>query len=277
MAKESGGVTIIKKKKVAGGDGHHGGAWKVAYADFVTAMMAFFLLMWLLNATTEDQRRGIADYFRPTIPIHRTAGGGDGPMNGESAVSQETLEMIGTGAVTNRDAKDKRDGPEADGRAMQEGEALASVERDLLGSTGESEHEDALLQHVTTRVTDEGLVIELFDLPDSPLFVGSSEVLTDTGDELLRLIADVSQQVTNRLAVRVHLNAQPLTTSSYDGWSLSTGRALRSREVLARGGLLPQRFEQVTGKADKVPAQPDPFDVRNRRIEIVLLRNRAAG
>ena len=75
---------IIKRKKVSGGDGHHGGAWKVAYADFVTAMMAFFMMMWLLNATTEQQRKGIADYFSPTIPITRISGGGDGSFGGES-------------------------------------------------------------------------------------------------------------------------------------------------------------------------------------------------
>src|SRR6056297_3221594 len=92
---------IIKKKKVIAGDGHHGGAWKVAYADFVTAMMAFFLLMWLLNATTEKQRKGIADYFSPTIPINRVSGGGDGNFGGKSVFSEETLPQNGTGA-TNR-------------------------------------------------------------------------------------------------------------------------------------------------------------------------------
>jgi chemotaxis protein MotB len=80
---------IIKRKKVINEAGHHGGAWKVAYADFVTAMMAFFMLMWLLNATTEDQRKGIADYFNPTIPIFRVSGGGDGATRGESIIAQE--------------------------------------------------------------------------------------------------------------------------------------------------------------------------------------------
>lgn len=89
---------IIKRKKVVGGDGHHGGAWKVAYADFVTAMMAFFLLMWLLNATTEKQRKGLADYFAPTIPINRVSGGGSGAFGGDSVFSEETLPQNGTGA-----------------------------------------------------------------------------------------------------------------------------------------------------------------------------------
>src|SRR5210317_2038213 len=89
---------IIKRKKIIAADGHHGGAWKVAYADFVTAMMAFFMLMWLLNATTEKQRKGIADYFSPTIPINRVSGGGDGSFGGDSVFSEMTLPQNGVGA-----------------------------------------------------------------------------------------------------------------------------------------------------------------------------------
>src|SRR6056297_3628283 len=99
---------IIKRKKVVAGGGHHGGAWKVAYADFVTAMMAFFLLMWLLNATTENQRKGLADYFSPTIPVNRISGGGDGSFGGDSVFSENTLARNGIGA-TNRRATESRE------------------------------------------------------------------------------------------------------------------------------------------------------------------------
>ncbi len=92
---------IIKRKKVVGGGGHHGGAWKVAYADFVTAMMAFFLLMWLLNATTEKQRKGLSDYFNPTIPVTRASGGGDGMMGGDSMFAEETKARTGAGGTSN--------------------------------------------------------------------------------------------------------------------------------------------------------------------------------
>ena len=97
---------IIKRKKVVAGEGHHGGAWKVAYADFVTAMMAFFMLMWLLNATTEKQRKGIADYFNPTIPVNRISGGGEGSFGGTSVFSEETLAQAGMGA-TNKHATEQ--------------------------------------------------------------------------------------------------------------------------------------------------------------------------
>src|SRR6056297_467887 len=89
---------IIKRKKIVAGDGHHGGAWKVAYADFVTAMMAFFLLMWLLNATTEKQRKGLADYFSPVIPINRISGGGDGAFWGDSIFAEDNMVQNGQGA-----------------------------------------------------------------------------------------------------------------------------------------------------------------------------------
>jgi chemotaxis protein MotB len=94
-------VTIIKRKKIVAGGGHHGGAWKVAYADFVTAMMAFFLLMWLLNATTEKQRKGIADYFSPTIPISKISSGGNGSFNGDSVFAEDSQAQNGTGATRN--------------------------------------------------------------------------------------------------------------------------------------------------------------------------------
>ena len=89
---------IIKRKKIIAADGHHGGAWKVAYADFVTAMMAFFMLMWLLNATTEQQKKGIADYFSPTLAINRSSGGGDSSFVGDTVLTEETLTRQGVGA-----------------------------------------------------------------------------------------------------------------------------------------------------------------------------------
>ena len=98
---------IIKRKKVIAGGGHHGGAWKVAYADFVTAMMAFFLLMWLLNATTEKQRKGISDYFSPTIAVNRISGGGDGAFGGDSVFTEETLAQNGTGADSAKPTESK--------------------------------------------------------------------------------------------------------------------------------------------------------------------------
>jgi chemotaxis protein MotB len=121
---------IIKRKKVVGGGGHHGGAWKVAYADFVTAMMAFFLLMWLLNATTEKQRKGISDYFNPTIPVNRISGGGDGAFGGDSVFAEETMAHDGTGAVDRKTAASASDaaGNDAGKGAAGNGKAMSELE-----------------------------------------------------------------------------------------------------------------------------------------------------
>jgi chemotaxis protein MotB len=132
---------IIKRKKVISGGGHHGGAWKVAYADFVTAMMAFFLLMWLLNATTEKQRKGISDYFNPTIPVNRISGGGDGAFGGDSVFAEETIAHTGTGAMSRMGAAPPAD-TEAEGasRGSADGDGAAdnldTVEKVLLARGG---------------------------------------------------------------------------------------------------------------------------------------------
>ena len=170
---------IIKRRKKAAAHGHHGGAWKVAYADFVTAMMAFFLLMWLLNATSEAQRQGIADYFTPNIEITRKSGGGSGNFGGDSVMSEDVMAHNGTGASHRRPTSEDaargdtgHDATAADDAAgdAEAAERFARVEEALMGLGGESMASDNALRHIVTRVTDEGLVIELFDLPDRPLF-----------------------------------------------------------------------------------------------------------
>jgi len=163
---------IIKRKKVVAAEGHHGGAWKVAYADFVTAMMAFFMLMWLLNATTEKQRKGIADYFNPTIPVNRISGGGEGVFGGQSVFSEDALPQNGTGGSDKAPTVERqaRGNTGADPAASAQAEAeekskLKEVEAELSGNSGESSVADKLLEHILTRVTDEGLIVEIFDLP----------------------------------------------------------------------------------------------------------------
>ena len=162
---------IIKKVKKVQGGGHHGGAWKVAYADFVTAMMAFFLLMWLLNATTEKQRKGIADYFSPTIPASRVSGGGDGAFGGDSVFTEETLARNGMGGAPG----DPGESAQPDRNTDAETEQLKALEEMLTGASGESMVSDDVLRHIVTKVTDEGLLIELFDIEGDPLFYEGSD------------------------------------------------------------------------------------------------------
>lgn len=257
---------IIKRKKIVAGDGHHGGAWKVAYADFVTAMMAFFLLMWLLNATTEKQRKGIAEYFSPTVPLARISGGGEGVLGGDSLFSEMSLARTGTGGTILRST-----GRES-GLSDAEMQALRSVEDALLGSGGESITQENLLRHVVTRMTDEGLVIELFDIDDATLFDGPTDTPTALLTELSAMLTRVLGLVRNPVAVAGHVAAQPVVLLDNTVWHLSSTRADALRRLLEAQGMPGARIERVTGHADREPAFRDPMSPRNNRLEIVLLR-----
>ena len=269
---------IIKRKKIIKGGGHHGGAWKVAYADFVTAMMAFFMLMWLLNATTEQQRKGLADYFSPTIPIVRVSGGGSGSFGGDSIFSEMTLPKNGTGATAEHAANDdKARGTSGNADNSKEAEAEAQQFRDLdaqlQGMGGESMVMENAKRHIFTRITDEGLVIELFDLEDVLLF----EERTDTPTQILRdlaiIIAETAKTVTNQIAVGGHVRADPIVLVHSPVWELSAQRATRMRELLQDASVAPERIQRVTGHADRTPVVNDPMARRNNRVEIILLRN----
>jgi chemotaxis protein MotB len=251
---------IIKRKKVVGGGGHHGGAWKVAYADFVTAMMAFFMLMWLLNATTEKQRKGLADYFSPTIAVARVSGGGDGAFSGSSFQSEDSLAQNGTGGVSSDMS--------ARGLTQLEDAQLAIESR-----SGDSVTRNRAKQHIATRLTDEGLVIEVFDLEGSPLF----DPGTTTPMPVMQAVAEVLQEgfelTPNAIAVAAHSQAFSPLLIENPSWSLTTGRAQVTRELLEGAGLSPERTARLTGHGQNKPVSDDPMSVRNNRLEIILLRS----
>ncbi len=260
---KGGNVVIIKRKTVVAG-GHHGGAWKVAYADFVTAMMAFFLLMWLLSTTDEKTRLGLADYFSPTIPIHDSRSGGDGPFEGDSLLSQDVLQRDETGQTGDPKRREMAG-------ALDDG--LLAVERELLGGSGDAMQADPLLEHIRTRVTDEGLIIEVFDIPGSPLFDGASAEAQPIFRELVAMIGRVLARTLNPVAVTGNLASGDAGRGGPDPWRLSSDRAQLARSVLVDAGVADDRIARVTGKSDRSPVAPDPRDARNRRIEITLLRH----
>jgi chemotaxis protein MotB len=266
---------IIKRKKVVSGDGHHGGAWKVAYADFVTAMMAFFMMMWLLNATTEQQRRGLADYFAPTIPVNRISGGGDGVFAGDSVFAEDTLAQNGTGATnlnpTEANAARGTMG-EDQNAADAEQQILEEVQEALAALSGESMVEDAWKRHVITRITDEGLVIEIFDLQDAPLFLGETSEPAPILLALTSMLVRATSIVANDIAINAFVRTEPVVRTENPVWPLSVARAERMRTLLSAAGLSADRLRRVTGHADRQPAVRNPMDVRNNRLEITLLR-----
>jgi len=260
-------IIIIKKKKKVSGGGHHGGAWKVAYADFVTAMMAFFLLMWLLNATTEDQRKGIADYFNPTIPISRISGGGPDGLNGSSVFTEDTLAQKGTGAAR----KVSVGAPKTDKSKVLDKEAIAKNVNKLKDDIGKSGGK--LSEHVTVKFSPEGIILELVDSDDTALFTVGRSDPSPILRELMQIVSGTFAEFENDIKIVGHTdNLQFRGAGGYDNWNLSSDRANTARRILVGEGVQSNRVVEVSGKADTAPLIPEnPSAAQNRRISIVIL------
>ena len=259
-------IIIIKRKKVVKGDEHHGGAWKVAYADFVTAMMAFFLLMWLLNATTEEQRKGIADYFNPTIPISRISGGGSDALNGSSIFTEDTYAKIGTGASRTETVDFAREG-----RDNASPEAVADNLQSLKEAL--SQQSQRLSEHLLIKMSPEGIVLEIADSETTPLFtIGRSEP-SETLDTLMKVVAGIFDDFGNDIKIVGHTDDRRYRNNAvYDNWNLSADRANTARRLLMRSGIPQERIREVSGRADTDPLIPDnPSAAQNRRISITIL------
>ncbi|MDN3713039.1 flagellar motor protein MotB [Paracoccus cavernae] len=264
MPADSGNSTIIIKRVVASGEGgHHGGAWKVAYADFVTAMMAFFLLMWLLNATTEKQRKGLAEYFNPTI-IQTQNGGSDSTFGGKDETAEESS---GEGQGASKDTRQSQSSEDAKFETM-----AREVQDQLTGSGAESMQMTNILRHVVTRMTDEGLVIELTDLTNEPLFVGDTAQPGPELRELSGILTRVLGRVKNDVAISGHVRAYPEMLIQSPVWSLSDARAHTLRNLLGEAGFADKRVQRVTSFADRRNRSMNPMDPGNNRIEVILLR-----
>ncbi|QUS36010.1 flagellar motor protein MotB [Falsirhodobacter algicola] len=263
---------IVKRRRAKTESAHHGGAWKVAYADFVTAMMAFFLLLWLLNATTEKQRKGLADFFNPTIPINRISGGGADVFGGDSVFSEDVMAQSGSGAsrvIPTELDRARGDAGQGDSGIEEERRQLEEL---LRARGGESMTMERALKHVVTRVTDQGLVIEVFDLPDVALFTGDTAEPRQVLRDVARILGDVLPLTTNALAVSGHVRAYPVVLRDNPVWRLSAERAQAMRGLLGEAGLPDSRISRVEGHADRMPVTGNPMAVRNNRIEVILLR-----
>jgi chemotaxis protein MotB len=247
-------------------------------------MMAFFMLMWLLNATTEVQRKGIADYFNPTIPINRISGGGDGLFGGDNIFNNDTLSKNGTGGTPVRPVpgqnalgdfgdSDFESDSEASGSGAAEDENLEAVKDMLTARSGESMVSNQLARHIITRVTDEGLIVEIFDLADLPLFEDGTNRPTQTLNDLVATIAPIYALMANKVAVNGFTSSQPLVVADNQVWNLSSARADAVRRLLETRGLPADRVQRITGYADQKPWTRNPMSPRNNRIEMILLRN----
>ncbi|HWA61343.1 MAG TPA: flagellar motor protein MotB [Caulobacteraceae bacterium] len=279
---------IIKKVKKGGHDAHHGGAWKVAYADFVTAMMAFFLLMWLINTTSPEQKRGIADYFAPASVSETTSGSG-GILGGTSlnddgakgAGSKSVIESLAPEAPPN--VKDPGQSQNQQGSAnpssqqqdkdKAEDAAFESAAQSLRQAMQNMPELAELSKQILIDQTPEGLRIQLVDQEGRSMFKENSAQPNDRARVLLRAVAKVINQLPNRISISGHTSASPGGAKAAGDWPLSSARADASRQVLESAGVDADRIYQVAGKANSDPLYPDdPMLPGNRRIAIVLLR-----
>jgi chemotaxis protein MotB len=285
-------IVIKKIKKVIGG-GHHGGAWKVAYADFVTAMMAFFLLMWLINTTSPEQKRGIADYFAPAS-VSRSTQGSDGLLGGTafqdegSRSSGSNRPIAETQDVENRKRSRQGGGPsegegeeaaasaehlaEAEARRAQ-GAEFQSAETSLRQALQDMPELAELSKHVLIDQTPEGLRIQLIDQEGRAMFAGSSAEPLARTRSLLEAVAKVVEQLPNRISISGHTDSISPQQAGYSNWELSAERANAARRILEQKGVDADRIYEVRGKASSEPLYPDDPDLpANRRISILLLR-----
>lgn len=298
----AGDPVIIKRIKKVSGGGHHGGAWKVAYADFVTAMMAFFLLMWLINTTTPEQKRGIADYFTAQN-ISRSTSGAGGVLSG-TVFGAEGARAGGTNAVITQLTPPKRqeesssasEGIAKGGASETQGADSQSQEKSdvslerRLPSLVNRQFEQAemsirqamqqmpdiaeLSKNVIMNETPAGLNIQLVDQDGQAMFQpGTSNPLPKT-QLLLQQIARIVDRLPNRISITGHTDAAQFEgANGITNWELSAGRANAARAVLSGLGIGTDRIFQVAGKAGTDPLLPDdPYASANRRISILLMR-----
>ncbi len=275
---------IIKKIKKGGHGGHHGGAWKVAYADFVTAMMAFFLLMWLINTTSPQQKRGIADYFAPASVSQTTSGSGG--ILGGTALSDDGSKSTGSRDIIQQLAPqappDVTDSGQSPTQAQSSPQAASDKAADAaLTSAAESLKQAMqdmpelaeLSKQVIVDQTPEGLRIQLVDQEGRSMFAEGSAKPNDRAKVLLQAISHIINKLPNRITIAGHTSASPDGVTPSSDWALSAARADAARQILQDAGVSPDRIYQVAGKAESDPLYPDdPSLPGNRRITIVLLR-----
>lgn len=269
-------IVIRRVKKVVGG-GHHGGAWKVAYADFVTAMMAFFMLLWLISSPDKEKLKGLAEYFTPGPPSAPMA---NGNTSGPNSVA-------GSGGYTMRDHSDSRSGGGrptimaatagvARGGSADIPNAALRVLADELKVALDANPQNATQSGVTTDVGQDQLRISLTDTDRQSMFQGTGASLNAFGRNRLATLAKKLAPVAVNIAIEGHTDGQGGADSNAN-WQLSGARALAARNALIAGGIPADRFTQLVALAGTRPVYPDqPTRPENRRITIVLLADRAA-
>ncbi|MDI1308023.1 MAG: flagellar motor protein MotB [Methylotenera sp.] len=273
---------IIVKKIKKGGGGHHGGAWKIAYADFVTAMMAFFLLMWLLGSTSKEQKEGISEYFQ--TPLKQV-------LMGPSMGASDTIIKGGGGKdFTKKSGQVKKvEGPDgkktaidAEGakKALEQAEKVKleelkkKIEKAIEDSTTLSKFKDQLLLDITS----DGLRVQIVDEQHRPMFNSSKAEMQPYAREILQELGKTLNDVPNKISLSGHTDATPYPNGekSYSNWELSSDRANASRRELVAGGMNETKLMRVVGLSSAALFDKEnPFNATNRRISIIIMNKQA--
>lgn len=266
---------IVKRFKKAAG-GHHGGAWKVAYADFVTAMMAFFLLLWLLSSAPQETLVGIADYFQPTVGVKDSEGigfdGGTGATDGtaKSDSSPPSQAIVFGAPSTGPLVKD----PDQE---MQDEEAervrLLKIENDIKKNITTAEDLKEFKDNIIIDMTPEGLRIQIVDSQNRPMFKPGSAEMEEVYKKILTGITRFIAPVPNYISITGHTDSTWGDKKDYNNWEISSDRANVSRRFILNKGYAQEKVAWVVGKADREPLKPEsPQDPTNRRVSIILLK-----
>jgi len=280
MSEENTQQPIVVKKIKKGGGGAHGGAWKIAYADFVTAMMAFFLLMWLLGSTTKGDLKGIADYFQTPLMVALFGGSGSGDsssvIQGGGEDLTRTHGQVKHGEVESPSKKINLQALKADFERAEK-ERLMNLKNDIQALIEASPTLKQFKSQLLLDITSEGLRIQIVDEQNRPMFDSASSELKPYTRQILREIGPLLNRVENRISLSGHTDATPYAGGDrgFGNWELSTNRANASRREMVAGGLDDSKVMRVVGFASTVLFdKTQPSAPSNRRISVVVLNKR---
>jgi len=282
---EGGGPPIVIKRVKKRAHGHHGGAWKVAYADFVTAMMAFFLVMWILGAGTREQKAAISEYFKnPSMTPGNATVAPPGRM-GPGGASDAAVQLGGAMDLSHGPGKDRHNGPSApvskemlDQRAREREKArLQELMQQLHAAIQNSQALAPFKDQLLLDITSEGLRIQIVDKLNRPMFDLGSAKLKDYTRAILAELGAFINRVPNRISITGHTDDAPYASErDYSNWELSTDRANAARRALLTGGMEKGKTARVVGLAASVPLdKAHPDNPINRRISIIVMTKEA--
>jgi len=277
---------VIKKIKKTGG-ASHGGAWKIAYADFVTAMMAFFLLLWLLSSASQEQLEGISDYFAPTTASVSQSGSGeilggktiavDGAMEDTVSRPQVTMDLpppkAGSGGEAMQDEPVTAEQEAVEAKKEAENDQFKEAKDALDEAMATLPEFQQLAKSLQVEDTPEGLRIQIVDQDGLAMFASGRAEMFEHTQKVIDLVVSVVKKMPQNLAISGHTDAIPMSGTEYTNWELSSDRANAARRFIVAAGVPADRIASVVGKAATVPLlADDPTNAQNRRLSIVLLR-----